>query len=90
MGPLYPRMLCDCFLSSDHWLRDDEDNKINMLLFTDVITEHMYQAADVPNSFAFLGYKEIFSTDKFTVSFLTDHIHLDPVAQQIVAGHLMQ
>ena len=88
MGP-YPRMLRDCCLDSSHWLRDDDDKQVDMLQYTDIITDHMYRAADLPTNFAFLGYKEIFKTEKFNVSFLVDNVHLDPVAQQVVAGHMM-
>ena len=89
MGP-YPRMLRDCCLDNKHWLRDDDQHRIDMLSFTDIFTDHVHRAASLPNNCGFLSYKDIFKHEKFNVSNLVDHVHLDPSAQQLVASHLMQ
>ena len=44
----------------------------------------------MPNNCGFLSYRDIFKHEKFNISHLVDHIHLDPAAQQIVASHMMQ
>ena len=89
MGP-YPRMLKDCCMIPDHWLRDIEDERIDMLLLTDLFTEQMYKAAELPENFGFVSYNNIFKTVKFSSEHLVDHIHLTDDAQGIVADYLMQ
>ena len=89
MGP-YPRMLKDCCMIPDHWLRDIEDERIDMLLLTDLFTEQMYKAAELPENFGFVSYNNIFKTVKFSSEHLSDHIHLTEDAQGIVADYLMQ
>ena len=89
MGP-YPRMLKDCCLISDHWIRDVDDERIDMMLVTDLFTEQMFKAAELPENFGFVSYKNIFKTVKFGPDHLTDHIHLTQEAQEIVADYLMQ
>ena len=83
-------MLKDCFLIPDHWIRDIEDERIDMLLLTDLFTEQMFKAAELPENFGFVSYTNIFKTVKFRTDHLSDHIHLTPKAQEIVADYLMQ
>ena len=89
MGP-YPRMLKDCCLNPEHWIRDDEDKRIDMLLVAELFTEHMLRAANLPENFGFVSFKDIFRADKFGPDHLVDHIHLTDTAQEIVADYIMQ
>ena len=89
MGP-YPRMIKDCCLIPDHWIRDVEDERVDMVLVTDLFTEQMFKAAELPENFGFVSYKNIFKTVKFSADHLADHIHLTQDAQEIVADYLMQ
>ena len=89
MGP-YPRMLRDCCMEEAHWLRDYEGHRIDMLLLTDIITDHMHRAAALPDNFGFVSYKEVFGKHKFNVSMLSDNVHLENPAQRIVANFMLQ
>ena len=88
MGP-YPRMLRDCCMDESHWLRDDNIHRIDMLLFTDIVTDHMYRATSLPDNWGFASYKDVFGRHKFNVSMLTDNVHLDPIAQNIVSSYML-
>ena len=70
-------------MDESHWLRDDNIHRIDMLLFTDIVTDHMYRATSLPDNWGFASYKDVFGRHKFNVSMLTDNVHLDPNAQNI-------
>ena len=89
MGP-YPRMLRDCCMEESYWLRDDAGVRIDMLLFMDVVTDHMHRAASLPDNFGFVSYKQVFGKHKFNVSLLSDNVHLTDGAQTIVANYMVQ
>ena len=83
-------MLKDCCLNPEHWIRDDEDKRIDMSLVAELFTEHMLRAANLPDNFGFVSFKDIFRADKFGPDHLVDHIHLTDTAQEIVADYIMQ
>ena len=88
MGP-YPRMLRDCCMEETHWLRDDDNSRIDMLLLNDVVTDQMHRAASLPDNFGFVSSKEVFGRHKFNVSLLSDNVYLTDPAQIIVANFMV-
>ena len=84
-GP-YPRMMQDCCLQPQHWIRDDEGKKVDMKRYTEIITDHIYQASALPVNVFFCTFERIFGSVSFCEEMLADRVHLTTPAQRLVAN----
>ena len=87
LGPT-PRHIVECCGQAKHKILDIEGEVVDMVKYTDAVTDYFTKALALPENVEFVGYREQFGGN-FVDDMLTDGVHLHPDAKETLSGFLM-
>ena len=87
MGPM-PRSLDDCCSQPTHWIRDDNNDKINMEAYVEVFTDHVFRASRMYERFSFVGYKQYIGKE-FIPAMITDNVHWSETTKKELVNYFL-
>ena len=87
LGPA-PRHLTECCGQAKHKILDAEGEVVDMVKYTDAMTEYLGMAMALPENVEFVGYNEQFSGN-FSPELLTDGVHIGEDAKSTLCGFIM-
>ena len=73
MGPM-PRHLSDCCGQPSYWIRDEDDKKVDMALYTDILAHHMFRASEIFPNMSYVNY-QAYLGKPFIPAMIEDNVH---------------
>ena len=87
MRPM-PRHMGDCCYQPSHWIRDEEDKKVDMAVYTDILSAHLFRASEIYPRASYVDYKKYLGKP-FIPAMLDDNVHWSEITMKELANYVI-
>ena len=87
MGPM-PRHLSDCCGQPSHWIRDEEDKRVDMVKYTGALAEHIHRASEMYPRFTYVKYQSYLGKP-FIPAMIDDNVHWSETTRKELANYVV-